>query len=190
MDCVLHFLFALLRGDDALRRELRGCWPPQDGKQRTEWKKAVRGYLEQLAQEGAIPSKLVASASSLLHTASGPRLVELFLYLSHHALRVVHQNTFPQDAAALPLVLEPSLELTPVELEALAEPILNVASSRVALARDAYLDVARKASAEHRSWHTAADQLTAEYRRLLAQVGVHHNARVPRRMPCNWGCEG
>lgn len=71
MDAVLHFLLSALRGDAVLGRELRGIWPPADGKQRTEWKRAVKGYLDQLAAEGAIPGKLVASAASLLHTSSG-----------------------------------------------------------------------------------------------------------------------
>lgn len=76
LDLVLHFLLEVNLGSERLRRDLKGCWPPADGRQRNEWRRVAKGHLELLAEEGAVPQRLVASSASLLHTASGTKLLQ------------------------------------------------------------------------------------------------------------------
>lgn len=96
--------------------------------------------------------------------------MELLAHLTHHVLRVVHEREYPEEATRLPPTSEALLEAPQAKLEALAEPVLQVAAVRAFRARDAFLEVAARARAENASWQAAADSLTAEYRQLLAQV--------------------
>ena len=172
LDQVLHFLLEVVEGPDALRKRLKGCWPPVDGRQRSEWRRAAKGYLDEYAGQGLIPQKLVASAASMLHTASGNRVVELLCHLSAHALRLVHSQMFPDaQHQAIPLPpSQPPKDTAPESLPVLFGAVHRVATARISTARDAFLQTCAEGASLQASWQEAADALASEYRDLLAQV--------------------
>eukprot|EP00191_Tetraselmis_sp_GSL018_P000864 CAMPEP_0177606362 /NCGR_PEP_ID=MMETSP0419_2-20121207/17264_1 /TAXON_ID=582737 /ORGANISM="Tetraselmis sp., Strain GSL018" /LENGTH=566 /DNA_ID=CAMNT_0019100713 /DNA_START=351 /DNA_END=2051 /DNA_ORIENTATION=- len=194
LDEVLHFLLEKVYGVDVLKRELRNCWPPADGRQRTEWKRMAKKFLESLASGGLLPQKLVSSAASLLQTASGTRLLELLCHLADHALRTVHTQMFPADnsvPAQLTHVLqkltknrqeirtgrEPSLP------EPLLSPLIDASKSRTSDSEELFLRVCENSTSSHEAWKAVANSLTSTYRDLLAKNSALEQAldRLPER---------
>ncbi|KAL9263642.1 AUGMIN subunit 6-like protein [Drosera capensis] len=159
---LLYFILSSLRGPAQCAKDFDKVWPIFDSAQSRDFRKVVQGIISELESQGALPRS--NSRVSSLATCCGPRFVELLWQLSLHALREVHQRTFPADVSSNPL----PASLTDVAFSH-AAALIPVTKARIALERRKFLKNAEAAVQRQAMWSNLAHEMTAEFRGLCAE---------------------